>query len=114
MRRGGLGEPAQEGEARHHRQGCHVNAAGAGGNRPFLSGEVCPGVGCAGFVAAPTARAGRRGVTGQKSAEVVVPAGIARAGKDRTSGETEESVLLVPVAVIAAVPRTRASCGGRR
>jgi hypothetical protein len=32
------------------------------------------------------------------------------AGKGRTSGETEESVLLVPVAVIAAIPRTRASC----
>jgi hypothetical protein len=27
------------------------------------------------------------------------------AGKDRTSSETEESVLLVPVAVIAAIPR---------
>jgi len=33
------------------------------------------------------------------------------AGKDRTSGETEESVLLVLVAVIAAIPRTRARCG---
>ena len=32
------------------------------------------------------------------------------AGKDRMSGETEESVLLVLVAVIAAIPRTRASC----
>ena len=32
------------------------------------------------------------------------------AGKDRTSSETEELVLLVPVAVIAAIPRTRASC----
>jgi hypothetical protein len=32
------------------------------------------------------------------------------AGKDRTSGETEESVLLVLVAMIAATPRTRASC----
>jgi hypothetical protein len=30
------------------------------------------------------------------------------AGKGRTSGETEESVLLVLVAVIAAIPRTRA------
>jgi hypothetical protein len=34
----------------------------------------------------------------------------AGAGKDRTSGETEESVLLVLVAVIAVIPRTRASC----
>ena len=34
------------------------------------------------------------------------------AGKGRTSGETEESVLLVLVAVIAVIPRTRASCGG--
>ena len=34
-----------------------------------------------------------------------------RAGKDRTSSETEESVLLVLVAVIAAIPRTRASGG---
>ena len=33
------------------------------------------------------------------------------AGKDRTSSETEESVLLVLVAVIAVIPRTRARCG---
>jgi hypothetical protein len=33
------------------------------------------------------------------------------AGKDRTSGEMEESVLLVLVAVIAAIPQTRARCG---
>ena len=33
------------------------------------------------------------------------------AGKGRTSGETEESVLLVLVAVIAAIPPRRASCG---
>ena len=64
--------------------------------------------------AAPTARIARCGLAGQESAEVVVPAGIGWAGKDRTSGETEESVLLVPVAVIAAIPRTRASCGGKR
>ena len=63
-------------------------------------------------VAAPTARAVRRGWTGQKSAEVVVPAGIREgAGKGRTSGEAEESVLLVLVAVIAAIPRTRARRG---
>ena len=63
-------------------------------------------------VAAPTARIARCGLTGQKSAEVVVPAGIRHeAGKGRTSGETEESVLLVLVAVIAAIPRTRARCG---
>jgi hypothetical protein len=44
-------------------------------------------------------------LTGQKSAEVVVPAGIKwRAGKGRTSSVAEESVLLVPVAVIAAIP----------
>ena len=62
-------------------------------------------------VAAPTARTGRCGWTGQKSAEVVVPAGIGyRAGKDRTPSEAEESVLLVLVAVIVAIPRTRASC----
>ena len=36
------------------------------------------------------------------------------AGKGRTSSEAEESVLLVLVAVIAAIPRTRARCGGRR
>ena len=53
----------------------------------------------------------RWGLTGQKSAEVVVPAGDqVAAGKDRTSSEAEESVLLVPVALIAAIPRTRASC----
>ena len=33
------------------------------------------------------------------------------AGKGRTSSEAEESVLLVLVALIAAIPRTRASCG---
>ena len=43
MRRGDLGEPAQEGKARHHRQGRHVNAAGLGGEWSFLSGEVCLG-----------------------------------------------------------------------
>ena len=53
----------------------------------------------------------RCGLTGQKSAEVVVPAGDRIvAGKGRTSSEAEESVLLVLVAVIAAIPRTRASC----
>jgi hypothetical protein len=63
-------------------------------------------------VAAPAARIARCGLTGQKSAEVVVPAGIrSGAGKGRTSSETEESVLLVLVAVIAAIPRTRARCG---
>jgi hypothetical protein len=55
------------------------------------------------------------GLTGQKSAEVVVPAGDRMAaGKGRTSSEAEESVLLVLVALIAAIPRTRARCGGRR
>jgi len=63
-------------------------------------------------VAAPTAFVVRRELTGQKSAEVVVPAGDqASAGKGRTSSETEESVLLVLVALIAAIPRTRARCG---
>ena len=47
MRLGDLGEPAQEGKARHHRQDRHVNAAGAGGKWSFLSGEVCLGAGCA-------------------------------------------------------------------
>ena len=32
------------------------------------------------------------------------------AGKDRTSSEAEEPVLLVPVALIAVIPRMRASC----
>ena len=46
------------------------------------------------------------GLTGQKSAEVVVPAGDCGvvAGKGRTSSMAEESVVLVPVAVIAAIP----------
>jgi hypothetical protein len=62
-------------------------------------------------VAAPTARAVRCGRTGQKPSEVVVPAGIRYgAGKGRTSGEAEESVVLVLASVIAAIPRTRASC----
>jgi hypothetical protein len=66
-------------------------------------------------VAAPTARTERCGLTGQKSAEVVVPAGDRMAaGKGRTSSEAEESVLLVLVALIAAIPWTRARCGGRR
>ena len=61
-------------------------------------------------VAAPTVRIARCGLTGQKSAEVVVPAGDqVWAGKGRTSSEAEESVLLVLVAVIAAIPRMRAS-----
>ena len=63
-------------------------------------------------VAAPTARTARCGLTGQKSAEAVVPAGDRMAaGKGRTSSEAEESVLLVLVALIAAIPRTRARCG---
>jgi hypothetical protein len=63
-------------------------------------------------VAAPTARIVRCGLTGQKSAEVVVPAGErTSAGKDRTSSVMEEPVLLVLAAVIAAIPRTRARCG---
>ena len=62
--------------------------------------------------AAPTARTVRCGLTGQKSAEVVVPGrDQVWAGKDRTSSGTEESVLLVLVAVIAAIPRTRARRG---
>jgi len=36
------------------------------------------------------------------------------AGKGRTSSEAEDSVLLVPVAEIAAIPRRRAGCGRRR
>ena len=105
-RRGDLGEPAQEGKARHHQQGRQVDAAGAGGKWSFLSGEVCLGAGCAVVVAAPAVRIVRCGLTGQKPSEVVVPAGDqVWAGKGRTSGETEESVLLVLVAVIAAVPR---------
>ena len=63
-------------------------------------------------VAAPTARIVRWGLTRQKSAVVVVPAGErTSAGKDRTSSVMEEPVLLVLVAVIAAIPRTRARCG---
>jgi hypothetical protein len=63
-------------------------------------------------VAAPTARTVRCGLTGQKSAEVVVPAGErTSAGKDRTSSVMEEPVLLVLAAVIAAIPRTRARGG---
>ena len=56
--------------------------------------------------AAPTAHAERWGWTGQKSAEVVVPAGDqVVAGKDRTLSVAEESVVLVSVAVIAAIPQ---------
>lgn len=52
-------------------------------------------------------------MTGQKSAEVVVPVGIAVvAGKDRTSSVAEESVLLVPVAVIAAIPHLAGPLSG--
>jgi hypothetical protein len=53
----------------------------------------------------------RCGLTGQKSAEVVVPAGSGlAAGKDRASSGAEESVLLVLFAVIAVIPRARARC----
>lgn len=63
--------------------------------------------------AAPTARIARWGLAGQKSAEVVVPAGIAVvAGKDRTSSMAEESVVFVPVAVIAAIPLDAGSLRG--
>jgi hypothetical protein len=63
-------------------------------------------------VAASAARIVRCGLTGQKSAEVVVPAGErTSAGKDRTSSVMEEPVLLVLAAVIAAISRTRARCG---
>jgi len=62
-------------------------------------------------VAAPTARIAR---CGADRAEVSRGRSTGRdrivAGKGRTSGEAEESVLLVLVAVIAAIPRTRASC----
>jgi hypothetical protein len=81
----------------------------------FLSGEICLGVGCAEGVAAPTVVIVRWWLTGQKSAEVVVPAGErTSAGKDRTSSKAEESVLLVLVALIAAIPRSRARRGRRR
>jgi hypothetical protein len=64
-------------------------------------------------VAAPTACIARWGLTGQKSAEVVVPAGIAVvAGKDRTLSMAEESVVLVLVAVIAAIPLHAGSLRG--
>ena len=65
-------------------------------------------------VAAPTACAERWGWTGQKSAEVVVPAGdfVVVAGKGRTSSVAEESVVLVPVAVIAAIPRDAGPLSG--
>ena len=63
--------------------------------------------------AGPTARIVRWGLTGQKSAEVVVPAGDrVVAGKDRTSSEAEESVLLVPVAVIVAIPHQAGPLSG--
>jgi hypothetical protein len=104
-RRGDLGEPAQEGKARHHQQGRCVDAAGVEGHWSFLSGEVCLGVGCAVVSPRRRPRIARWGLTGQKSAEVVVPAGIAVvAGKGRTSSVAEESVVFVPVAVIAAIP----------
>ncbi len=73
-RRGDLGEPAQEGKARHHRQGRHVNAAGVGGKcRSYPGRSAWCRLCCR--VAAPTARIARCGRTGQKSAEAVVPAG---------------------------------------
>jgi len=107
MRLGVLGEPATEGEARHHRQGRQVNAAGVGGKWSFLPGEICSGVGCAVVVAAPTGPAVR---SGSDRAEVSRGRSTGEgngqsAGKDRTSSGSEESVLLVPVALIAAIPR---------
>jgi hypothetical protein len=77
----------------------------------LLSGEVCLGVGCAVVAAAPTARIARCGLTGQKSAEVVVPAGIGW-GREGLNVKWDGGIgLLVPVAVIAAIPRTRGSGG---
>ena len=40
-------------------RGRHVDAAGVGGNWSFLSGEICPGVGCA--VVAPRRRPAPQG-----------------------------------------------------
>lgn len=51
---------------------------------------------CLTLVAAPTAVTVRKRLTGQKSAEVVVPTGIIRwVGKDRTSSGIKEPALLV-------------------
>jgi hypothetical protein len=68
--RSDLGGPAQGGEARHHQQGRHVDAAGAGESGRSYPWEVCPGAGCAVVAAAPTARtqgAGGPGGSQQRS-----------------------------------------------
>ena len=68
------------------------------------------------LVGALTACVVRRGLTGQKSAEVVVPGqGMCVVGLGRTEREVERPswCLLVEVTVIAAIPLRRA-CRGRR
>ena len=75
MRRDDPGKPAGYGEAQHHQQGRHVDATGVGGKRPFLRGETCPGSTVP--RGASTARTARPWLTGQGSAEAVLPAGIA-------------------------------------
>jgi hypothetical protein len=89
MRLGVLGEPAMDGEARHRRQERQVNAAGQG-KVVGLTWEICPGVGPAVDVAAPTACIVRCGLAGQKSAEVVVPV----RGTDDQPGRTERQAEL--------------------
>jgi hypothetical protein len=76
VRRDDLGQPAGYGKAHHHQQGRHVDATGVGGKRLFLRGETCSGSTVS--RGASTARAARPGLTGQESAEAVVPAGIVR------------------------------------
>lgn len=110
MRRGVLGEPASGGEARHHQEGHHVNAAGVGGKQLSLSGEACPGVEAS---EAATTSGERRWPTGQESAEAVVPVGIAEAGKGRTPGESSPDGLEM-TAAIAATPRRRTCEVGKR
>src|SRR5262245_2903908 len=111
MRRGGLGESASDDEARHHQQGRYVDAAGVGGRWSFLSGEVCSGVAAAGGD-----RLAREG--GADRAEVSRGRSTGGDRCRRREGPNvewaEDLVLLVPVAMIAAIPCTRAHRGGRR
>jgi hypothetical protein len=92
MRRGGLGESARYDEARHRQWGHCVNAAGIQGQQSFLPGEICSGVGSSDgvVVGVLTVCVVRRGLTGQKSAEVVVPGqGMCVVGLGRTEREVE-------------------------
>ncbi len=102
-RRGDLGEPAQEGKARHHRQGRHVDAAGVGELIVLIRGDL-PGCRLCCRCAAPTVRTARYGLTGQKSAEVTLET---LEGRTRTLSGPSPDMCPARTVAPSAVIRTR-------